>query len=245
MNRDQAKQLLERLRMRTEARGATAAEAAQAADLAEKIIRRYGLDQETDPHAPQQADVETGQRRVPVWAIALAMGIEKRFHVASYIRKHGEQRGNVVFEGPEHRVRVACWLFRAVATDLRRACDRSAREHGRAGPALVRFRNQYLSAAAWEVYERLNPERVAEMRRKIAEQAEQVARGERPPSKPVKFSKRALQAASRFDRDADRCGMAAGREVSIDANVLSEPRQPAAVLAIEHQARRKQQAALF
>lgn len=59
MNKDDAARLLDRLRMRTQSRGATAAEAAAAAALAERIIERYGLDRQAGQRATESHVCDT------------------------------------------------------------------------------------------------------------------------------------------------------------------------------------------
>lgn len=156
MNKAKAMRLLEMLRRRTEGRGATAAEAAQAAGLAEKLIKRFGLDEiEGDPE--QSFEYETAGKTFPQWGCILAMGLERRFKCKGvYIRQVGKL-ARVRFTGPEHRARVAAWMFAAVSFDLRRDANSHARANGMAGPQLVEFRNRFLLSASLRVLARLNP----------------------------------------------------------------------------------------
>lgn len=153
MNKQDAAKLLERLRLRTEARGATAAEAAAAAELAERIIQRYGLDR--DSAAAGSETHVLGQNRLPSYAAVLATAMTRRFGCSGdYTWSRGE-RCVVRFQGPEHACRVACWLFAAVVRDL----DRMAAEHVATrqvkGAGSYRLRNRFRLGAAWEVHRRL------------------------------------------------------------------------------------------
>jgi hypothetical protein len=231
---ERAKSLLRKLQARTEARGATAAEAAAAAELAAKLIARYGLDQ-YEPETTQDS-VELEQKRFPSWAMVLGMALSERFEVENrYTRRTGE-RSTVVFLGLEHRVRVACWLFRAVATDLQRIAERDAQTIEVSGSDKVVFRNEFLRSAAWEVYRRLNHD----WRAKLA--------GPIDKHQQRKRKTRSRQLAKRRNAYTDMahfCGQQAGKQVSLATDVLGDNRVGPA-LCIEHQATRpKRQSALF
>lgn len=155
--REKALRLLERLRLRTEARGATAAEAAQAAELAERIVLRYGLDQGQGQGQPEsQRACEVGGR-TPQWATILGWAIEKRLACRVKHRRGGGLPRAVVFCGEEHRVRVAQWLFLAIAKDLHRLADDAAAEHQFCGADRTSFKAKFRTTAAWQIHFRMNP----------------------------------------------------------------------------------------
>ena len=216
MNRARAIKLLEMLRLRTEARGATPAEAAQAAELAEKLIKRYGIDEragQTDGVASMQLECKV----IPWWAKLLAFGIERRFQLqdGTYERRVGV-RAVVTFRGEQHIASVAAWLFRAVANDLVTRATREARRHQLSGGDLVSFRNKFCQSAALEVYERLNP---PTEQQRIAAQAELDAsesRCSRRPPKPL----------SPIEMQAMMAGSEAGRDVSIATNAVGRAPTP-------------------
>lgn len=231
MDLARAKKLLEMLRRRTEERGATPAEAAQAAELAEKIIHRYGLDeavQQTD-HA---AGVELRDKRLPGWAQTLALAIKTRFKLEASTHVRTGKPAAVSFHGPEHAVRVAVWLYAAIAKDLDCRAHWEARVLNRRGPALVTFRNQFRQSAAFEVNKRLNPEvhrRAAEEVAAMMEAA--AAKRKNRPARKCKQSATDLDRLRRFDCEAYEAGIRAGQEVSIDTNVLpDEAPRPLAML---------------
>lgn len=215
MNRDQAKALLERLRMRTEARGATPAEAAQAAELAERIIRRYGLDR--DAAATTEEQHELLERRWPPWATVLGMAIERRFALrGAMIRQRGE-RCRIAFTGPEHSCRVAVWLFRALEKDIRQSAERSAREAGRSGGDLVRWRNEFATAAAWSLFDRLNPIDAKRIKSRPC-----VVEESPPPRRKQRGRK--VRRLTTEQMSAMLAGSLAGRGMAIDTNVIGDRR---------------------
>ncbi len=218
MNIDKAKRLLAHLRNRTEARGATAAEAAQAAELAERIMRRFGLDDQAT--VDEKLELEMPTKVFPVWARILMWALESRFGVSGqYVIRRGEQ-SRAQFVGPEHRVSVAAWLFRAVGNDLHKASDRTAREAGYTGPELVKFRNSFSTSAAWEVYMRLLPR---SKRSKVDDEPPKTNRRPRK-SKPMSYTEFA----------AISTGSAFGRTVPLDTNAIGETE----TLALEFQSSR-------
>lgn len=233
---ERAKSLLRKLQARTEARGATAAEAAAAAELAAKLIERYGLDQ-CEPETTSDS-VEMRQKRFPSWAVVLGMAMSERFDVQAYYTRRTGDRSTCRFVGLEHRVRVACWLFRAVSTDLQKVVERDAERVGVTGSNKVVFRNEFLRSAAWEVYRRLH----ADWRDKLAGPIE---KHEARKRKTRKTRTRRLAKREAHSDLAFFLGRQAGNQVSLSTDVLAEPaRQPA--LCIEHQATRpKRQSALF
>lgn len=212
--RERAERLLARLRMRTEARGATAAEAAAAAELAERIIQRYGLDRQ----AACADATETHQmpyKRMPGWACVLAMGICKYFGCeGQYTRQRG-QRTSVIFHGQEHRVAVAAWLFAAVAKDLDARAVSEQRSLGKVQCSL-RWRNKFRLAAAWEVYGRMLP---------VQQLAEEVKSAKRQV--PVRrWRNRRELSALMEDNFAMVCGARCGREIDLNTNVLGRRGSP-------------------
>lgn len=234
IDRERAKRLLRLLRLRTESRGATAAEAAASAELAAKLIDRYGLD------ASDSETVEDGvtldQRRFPRWANVLAWSISDRFSVKGKYFTQVGQPSRVVFIGAEHRVGVACWLFLAVASDLRKRAARDSQQVGVSGSAKTVFQGEFLVAAAWEVYRRLNSDWRAKLAGPLAQQAQQQAK----PSRSRKVARR------RSDNMAYCLGVLAGRQVSLETNALHSDSSGQSPLCIEHQAERaKVQSALF
>lgn len=225
MNREQAIDLLDKLRRRTEARGATPAEAAQAAELAERIIRRYGLDGSEQPASEQSREML--ERRWPPWASVLAMAIERRFDVVGRYQRGGGEPCRIIFSGPEHRCRLACWLFVALAKDIRQESDREARQRGKSGPDLVRWRNDFRLTAAWELFDRLNV--------KVQPKLAAAPGGESNHAPPAKRKSRRskVRRLTTEQMDAMLAGQKCGRSLPIDTNVLGDrdAREPAALLA--------------
>jgi hypothetical protein len=212
MDREKAIRLLEMLRRRTEARGATAAEAAQAAELASKIAERYGLDK-SNFDSVQRVGVELGQKQMPRWGIVLALAIAKRFKLQShYIAQRGLS-AKVVFSGPEHLVGVACWLFRAIEIDMRRAVDREMALSAICGSDRVRFRNEFCKSCVWAVYRRLIPVTT------------EVATKQNATCVERKATKKKHKLPSKRDVDAWLSGTATGETIRLSTDVLggSEP----------------------
>ena len=240
IDRERAKRLLRLLQMRTEARGATAAEAAASAELAAKLIDRYGLDASDSETA--EDGVTMDQRRFPRWANVLAWSICDRFSVeGKYITQRG-QASRVVFLGHEHRVSVACWLFRAVATDLRKAAAADSQRCGVSGAAKTAFQGEFLLAAAWEVYRRLNSDWRAKLAGPLAKQAEREAQQQSKPARSRKVARR----RNRSDNMASVLGLLAGRQVNLQTNALSSDGTVQPPLCLDHQpSRPKVQSALF
>lgn len=213
MTREQAIELLEKLRRRTESRGATPAEAAQAAELAERIIARYGLDAAATESCEHEE--ELAERRWPPYASILGMAIEKRFGLSGRMVRQPGEPCRILFIGPEHHCRVACWLFGALARDIRSRAERSARENGLSGPALVRWRNEFSTSAAWRLFDRLSPEAA-----KAIEARPCVVDDSPPPRKQRRHKVRRL---TKVQMAAMIAGFEAGRVMSIDTNVIAEP----------------------
>jgi hypothetical protein len=205
MNREQAVKLLERLRMRTEARGATAAEAAAAAELAEKIIQRYGLDRNATATSTESHVL--GQNRLPSYAAVLAQALIQRFKCdGDYLFVRG-QRTIVRFHGPEHTCRVACWMFAAIIKDLDRLSAQYVHASGATG---LRLRNRFRLGAAWEVHWRLNPP----AQRALAEATEK----ETVRRRPRNCRRREIRDTAEWE--AVRAGREAGQQIKLSTDVL-------------------------
>ena len=206
MDRAKAKRLLKMLQERTEQRGATAAEAAQAAELAAKIIERYGLDAESTEKFIMSAELGEGQWRR--WATLLGAGIARRFSIE--VGRWKTPRGvksRVQFSGPEHQVRVAVWLFRAVEKDMRRMADAAAIARDLSGPEKLSFKNEFMLSAAWCVHTRLNPPTEAELTEYWEAQ-----RGEDRSRRSKHYEPK--------NADAFLAGAKAGEAIKLDAGVL-------------------------
>lgn len=211
MTPDDAARLLDRLRMRTEARGATAAEAAAAAELAERIIKRYSLDRDATGRAIESH--VCGTARMPSYAVVIAIGLCRRFGVeGDYSRQRGE-RCIVRFWGPEHTCRVACWLFAAVLKDLDKLSAQhvdSCRQRLNQGKRL-RLRNRFRTGAAWEIFRRLNP-------------ASKRGESQEADGSKSKRPRRRLRRPDRLTEDeymAIVAGQIAGREIQLSTDVLA------------------------
>jgi hypothetical protein len=231
MDREKARQLLDKLRMRTEARGATPAEAASAAALAAKIIERYGLNESNAAEVEHTHALD--EKRFPRWAHVLGWAIEERFGCSGRYQWRVGQRAAIVFRGPEHLARVSCWLFAAIAKDLDQRSRRAGDTHGVSGTQLRKFRNEFRKAACWEVWRRMRPPR------------EQLKGA--PVESPKASPRRTRKKVSRISSDdwvAIEAGMLCGREISLDTDVIGE-RGVHAVAAIEGPRRPTRQATLF
>ena len=218
MNRAKAIKLLDMLRRRTEANGATPAEAMQAVELAEKLMKRYKInaDDVVESDEPTSSSMELQSKLCPWWASLLAFAIERRFKLKEtrVLRRVGKN-AVVSFVGAQHVASVAAWLFAAIANDVVTRATRQAREAKVAGGALVKFRNQFCQSAALELYERLNPpteqQRIAWRQRAEEESESRCSRRREREVKPL----------SREELLAMYQGAAAGRDVSIDTNAIS------------------------
>lgn len=217
MDRDKAARLLDMLRMRTEARGATPAEAAQAAELAAKIIQRYGLD-DTCGKRPTQSALECGQKKRAAWIITLASAIGRRFDLNAELATCTGRNAIVRFIGPEHRVNVALWLFRAIEKDMRRMVSAECSRRGLKGGRLVRFRNQYFDSFTLTIWARLDPrspEQIEADAKRIRDQLQ-----EHPRQQPTRALKRFSQMDD-LDWQASRAGGAAAESISLSTSVIS------------------------
>ena len=221
---ERAKALLERLRVRTEARGATPAEAAAAAELVDKICRRYGLDKPSDDRSscdrPGKAGQQLEEARCPGWVMNLALCVALRFRCeCGYTWQIGE-RSTVIFTGEEHLASVAQWLFSAVYLDLRRRSHYAALAHDMKGPKRKHFRTVFCESASWEVVRRMRPpQKKPSMRELIVAQAAADAIKDKPSRKPPKPKE-----LSADDLIACLVGQKAGRDVSIDTNAVGDRR---------------------
>lgn len=149
---EKAKILLDKLRTRTVARGATAAEAQQAAELAEKIIARYGLHETKTEDCLES--VSCGFKKIPIWWIIVGHAIARRFGVKSRFRDRDRAAS---FFGPPHLASVAAWLFRAIKDDIDKNSYQSAKEAGFSGGKLRSFRVAFSLSAACRVSDRIEP----------------------------------------------------------------------------------------
>ena len=151
------KELLRKLLVRREDRGATPAEAAQAIELASKLMKKYGLavgDVADTPTRDESVQLQT--KRPKHWVRALVVILADHFRCEAVQREHW--RGVVfTFRGPEHLAAVACWLFRAVANELYNSATRSARQAGCRGAKIEQYRCSFLQAAIWSIDNRLDP----------------------------------------------------------------------------------------
>lgn len=238
MNREKAMEMLERLRMRTEDRGATPNEAAMAASLAEKIAKRYGLDLEAKQG---QSRFTIKEKRLPKWAVVVCCAMEKRFKINGYFRHLGGQPAEITFKGPVHLTSVAAWLVRAIKIDLDKRSYVEARAMGLKSGELVRFRNQFRLSAAWEIGDRLNPEpRVAPTSKQVKEAAEQAEEDAREMRRKYAEMLRRMSPAEREaefqkvmrDQRAISNGRAFGKEVEIGTNAVGD--QTTTPLRLEH-----------
>ena len=222
---NKARDLLDKLQSRTEARGATPAEALQAAKLAERIAKRHGL----DPHAERtfQSTYTTSQKTFPRWKWILAWAIRDRFGVTAECGTAKGQSAAIRFSGPEHLASVGTWLFRAIETDIDKRSYIAARALGLKGGKLRSFRLEFSRGAAREVWSRLaprpnpKPERKpmsAEERdrlRKECDDWEEKERKRLSKLSPAKLQKEIDASLARMK------GRVLGKEIPIDTNVMS------------------------
>lgn len=238
MNREKAMEMLERLRMRTEDRGATPNEAAMAASLAEKIAKRYGLD--LDPKQGKSR-FTIKEKRLPKWAAVVCVAMEKRFGVGGFFQHMQGKPAEITFTGPVHLTGVAAWLVRAIKIDLDKRSYVEARALGLKGGQLLRFRNQFRLSAAWEISDRLNPDhRVSPTSKQAKEAAEQAAGDAREMRRKYAEMLRRMTPAEREaefekvmrDQRAISNGRAFGKEVEIGTNAVGD--QSGERLRLEH-----------
>ncbi len=218
MTREKAIKLLEMLRCRTEARGATPAEAMQAAKLSADIIERYQLD---DQPIDRQKGIEMGEGGNRSWMNLLAGGIRKRFQLKSaVIIKCKGQYSKVRFTGPEHAVGVACWLFRAIEVDMRKMASLECIRRDLYGAAKLRFRNAFMVSCACAIYERLAPIVVTDI--VVPVDCKPKRRRKCKRKKRLKNSdvRKLMQA-----RDAHFVGFKAGESIKLNTDVLPGSKQ--------------------
>ena len=217
---ERAKRLLEKLLTRTQARGATVAEAETAAELAAKICQRYGLDADNVQCTTAEQDSDFGGK-IPRWASMLSHGFHKRFGV-EVLRKTQYGRHVIVFRGEEHVVRVAHWLYTAIVRDLDKLSRVSAEEHGLTGPALTKYRNHFRNSAAFAIWMRMDPpppitaEEMAKVDAKIKRQL-----AKRKPAVPAPF----------HDYVAMAAGDRVGRELSLSTAAVGDRRRAVACIS--------------
>jgi hypothetical protein len=226
MDREKAARLLDMLRMRTEERGATPAEAAQAADLASKIIDRYGLDEATCGNAGKsESAVECGQKAYSDWINTLASAICQRFELTAKVVTRTGRNAIVRFVGPEHRVRVALWLFRAIEKDMRRMAAAECSRRDLSGGKMVRFRNQYFDSFSLTIWSRLDPrtpEQIEAAHKELRERLEKLPK----PIRPCNIKH--YSHMNELDWEASRAGDAAAESIELGTDVLpgSTAREP-------------------
>jgi hypothetical protein len=208
---DRAKALLEKLRVRTVARGATAAEAETAATTAARICERYGLNMPS-PDASTQMGAELEGSLCPAWVYCLALAIADRFQCDSYYTTARGERATVVFVGEEHLASVATWLFGAVYLDIRRRSHWSAMAHDARGPARVKHRRLFSECAAWEVALRLSPPKVAPAREE----------GVGSETQPTKKRRGRVERLTESELAAVIGGARFGRECAVGTNAVGE-----------------------
>lgn len=236
--RNKAIRMLEMLRVRTEARGATPAEAEQAARMADRIMKRYNLN--GDEQIEANADIEPGTNKVEGWAYTLMQAIARRFEVKASYREVVGHKSVVRFTGPEHRIAVAKWLFLAIAKDLNKRSHIEGRTAGLTGGKFRSFRLQFRQAAAFAILRRFfdDPFGVSEVvvsdeeRERYAKQRKQ--QEEREKKRISKMSKKQRMEqlkAELLRRHAANSGNQFGNEVAIDTNAVGGK----LVANIEHQ----------
>lgn len=218
MNRDKARDLLDRLQSRTEERGATPAEALQAAELAERIAKRYGLN--LNAQRKYKSTYTTAQKSFPAWKRVVGYAIRDRFKVEEKYRVIGGQPAAIQFTGPEHLASVAAWLFRAIEIDIEKRSYIAARADGLKGGKLYSFRLEFSLAAAWEIHRRLNPAPKAESKPGPKELRRKCQQWEADKRKRLaKLSKNELR-KEQLAVIARMKGRQLGKEMPIDTNVV-------------------------
>lgn len=212
MDVEKARHLLERLRARTETRGATAAEAEAAANLAAKIIERFGLQEENLEFV---STYRLSEKRREIWIMVLLQCVESKFKIKIFYCREIGQSMEIEFQGPEHVVRVARWLFLALYIDIRKRSWVAGKALGRKGSMLTKFRREFSEGAVVAIHDRM----------RTAQQPQLVE--ESPDSK----SKSGCKARrSSLDFQAIKYGRQFGREVSLDTNAVGQ-----AQFKLEHQ----------
>lgn len=235
MNKQKAKQILEKLRLRTESRGATPAEAETAARTAERIAKRYGLD--IDPIDSEEFH-ELQTRRFQSWASNLGHCMGKRFGITGFSETVKGRPARIYFRGPEHLVSVAIWLFKAIESDLNKRSYVAARSQGYRGSGLTSFRNSFRESAVMKICERLFPEEIAKARIEQQQTPSDGGEGESfekwkarmkklKPNQLKKVAERDLRAMK-----ARKFGAECGAEIELGTNAVGD--RQGATAAIEH-----------
>lgn len=227
MNIEQIKDRIRKLLVRTEDNGATPAEAAQAMELAAKLMNKAGISEaEVSGQKQGEEKMELASSRVPPWCEVLAWAIERGFKVECVITRWRGGRRNAVFtfRGPEHHASVAAWLFQAVCNDLLKLANREARAAGCKAGKLVEYRNSFLKEAAWEIWDRLSPNNQQAIEA-VDEKLEAAGCKPARPRKVPRLTETQLAAAMR--------GSAVGKEVSLATNAVGNQRGQAGNLTRE------------
>ena len=207
-DKDKAKDLWRKLLTRTTDRGATPAEAMQAADLAARMAEKYGFDQSQKTF---NAAVKPKLKSLPDWHRSLSFAIVKRFAIS---KRHNGAK--TIFQGPEHLASVAAWLFAAVVSDINKQSRRAGVCQGYSGNGLRYFRIQFSEMAVHQLKYRLQPG--------FAEEMESYRDQFRESGyfKSEKWKKRArkIERIENKYADAISAGIKCGDEIPIDTNVV-------------------------
>ena len=222
MNLPKAKQLLERLRMRTESRGATPAEAVQAAELAERIAKRYGLDIETVGDVDRRYAI--AEKRMPSWVNVLICALQIRFKIRAKYTVQTGKPVEIIFTGPDHLVGVSIWLFKAIRIDLHKRSTMAAGAMALKGGPMVRFKNQFKLNAVLEINRRLNPPEPTTITPEELEAwlEKQNSRRKKNACKKTPKQRRKMLQRELYDMLAFEHGRKAGKQIEIDTNVIGD-----------------------
>lgn len=222
---EKAKSLLEKLRTRTIARGATAAEAAQAAELADRIIKRYGLDDIQVDQATESVLCEF--KKIPRFWYSVGPAIADHFGVKVRYKRDGP---SIVFIGKPHLASVAAWLFEAIKNDIDKQSYQAAKDNGLSGGKLRSFRNEFSRSAGGRVMVRMwklkqSPETEVEVSQAArdrwdAERRRDKERLKRRLGKMTFAQRRAFERKETEKGFADELGREFGEKISIDANAV-------------------------
>lgn len=221
-----AMKMLEMLRVRTEARGATPAEAEQAALMVDRICKRYGIEPADVDNNEAFFKMQTNQ--FPIRCYCIARCVASRFGIEHTILKKEGYRSWLKFSGPEHLVSVACWLFKAITNDIENRSVDAGRAAGLKAHAYRTFRDKFRMSAALAVRERLAPEPPLELN---FTDAELIAARKRL-KKMTRSQRRKLKDKQKLERHARQLGVQCGMEVEIGTNAVGDRRGK--TLAIEH-----------
>ena len=232
-----AMRMLEMLRVRTESRGATPAEAEQAAIMVDRICNRYGIDPKEV--SSSEAYFKMPTNKFPSRSYSIARCVISRMGIEHSILQRTGHSSWVKFSGPEHLVSVACWLFHAIVNDIANRSQDACQNTGLNRVDNRAFREKFRMSAAFAVQDRLAPEVRVEINisaedlqkeRDFMERCDQ--REKARLKKMTRSERREHKKKQQLERRALLLGVKCGMQVEIGTNAVGD--RSGVTQAIEH-----------